>query len=87
MASNDTRGPMAKKLPSEVNDDEKIHVKVESWHWETQSSRFTWKHGLAIAILLAVAILFAFGFLIVAGVILVVGIILNIVLFLFKKLS
>ena len=78
---------MVKKLPLDVNDHEKIHVKVENWQWETNSSRFTWKQGLAIAVLLAVAILFAFGFLIIAGVILVIGIILNIALFLFKKFS
>jgi hypothetical protein len=87
MALKDIRGFMAKKRPPKVSDEEKIHVRVENWQWETTSPRFTWKHGLALALLIAVAILFALGFLIIAGVVLIVGIIFNIVLFIFKKLS
>lgn len=80
---------MAKKTPPKVKDTEKIQVEVESWRWEesTSRSRFTWKHGLILALILAGAILFIFGFLIIAGVILIAGIILNIVLFIFKKIS
>ena len=78
---------MAKKLPRPSNENRKVHIEVESWRWETKSPRFTWKHWIALAILLAIATLLAFGFLIVAGVILLVGIVINIVLFLLKKLS
>ena len=87
MALKDIRGPMVKKLPRPSNENRKIHLEVESWRWETKSSRLTWKHWLALAVLLAVAILFAFGFLIIASVVLVVGLVVNIVLFLLKKLS
>jgi len=88
MALKDIRGFMAKKLPPQANDNEKIHVHVESWQWETSPSRkLTWKHWLAFAILLAVAILFAFGFLIIAGVVLIAALIVNIVLFIMKKLT
>jgi|GEM_PF-4097501 len=78
---------MAKKLPRPSNENQKVHIEVESWRWETASPRFTWKHWLVLAILLAIAILFAFGFLVIAGVVLIVGIIINVVLFLLKKLS
>ncbi|HUX79521.1 MAG TPA: hypothetical protein VMW10_07270 [Alphaproteobacteria bacterium] len=78
---------MAKKSPPKVKNDEKIHLKVESWQWETRSRRFTWKQGLALALIIAVAILFALGFLIIAGVVLIAAITINIVLFIFKKLS
>ncbi|MBS0271448.1 MAG: hypothetical protein JSR85_02230 [Proteobacteria bacterium] len=78
---------MAKKIPSDNNEPEKIHLQVESWEWQTTSPRWTWKHWLALAMLIAVAILFAFGFLIIASVVLIVGIILNIVFFIFRKLS
>ena len=88
MALKDIRGFMVKKLPPQANDNEKIHVHVESWQWETNSSRkLTWKHWLAFAILLAVAILFAFGFLIIAGVVLIAALIINIALYLIKKIS
>ena len=80
---------MAKKTPPKIKDNEKTHIKVENWQWETDSSRsrFTWKHGLILALIFAAALLFAFGFLIVAGVVLIAGIILNVVHFFFKKLS
>jgi len=87
MASKDTRGSMAKKLPRPSNENRKVHIEVESWRWETASTRFTWKHWLGLAILVAIAIFLAFGFLVIAGVVLVVAIIINIVLFLLKKLS
>lgn len=87
MGSKGIRGSMAKKLPPKIHDHEDVHIKVESWQWETKSSRFTWKHGLVLAILIAIAILFAFGFLIIAGVLLIAGIILNLILFLFRRLS
>lgn len=77
---------MAKKLRSKENNEEKIDLEVESWQWQTKSSQFNWKFGVALAVLLAVALLFAFGFLIIAGVILVLGVIFNLALFLFKKL-
>jgi len=77
---------MAKKLPRPSNQNRKTYIKVESWQWQTPQ-KFTWKHGLFLAILLAVALLFAFGFLIIAGVVLIVGIIINIALFLLKKLT
>ena len=78
---------MAKKLPPKVHETEDVHIKVESWQWETKPSRFTWKHGLILAVIIAVAILFSFGFLIIAGILLIVGIVFNIVLYLFRKLS
>jgi hypothetical protein len=78
---------MDKKLPHKIKNEDEVHIKVESWQWETRSPRLTWKHWLVIAILLAVGILFAFGFLIIAGVLLIVGIIINIVLFLLRKIS
>lgn len=78
---------MGKKLPRPSNENRKVYLDVESWRWETASSRFTWKHWLALAVLLAIAILLAFGFLVIAGIVLAIGIILNAVLFLFKKLS
>lgn len=78
---------MAKKLPPKVHETEDVHIKVESWQWETKPSRFTWKLALVPAVIIAVTILFAFGFLIIAGVLLIVGIIFNIVLFLFRKIS
>lgn len=87
MALKDTGGFMAKKRPPEVQDHEDVHIKVESWQWETKRPVMTWKYGLALAVLIAVAILFAFGFLIVAGVVLIIGIVMNLVFFLFKKIS
>lgn len=87
MVLKDIRGFMVKKLPLKTKDEEKIHIKVENWQWESTSSRFTWKHGVALALLIAIAILFAFGFLIIAGVILIAVIILKVFSSLFKKLS
>jgi len=78
---------MAKKPPKKIEHEDKIHLEVESWQWDSSSKKFTWKHWLIIALLLSVAILFAFGFLIIAAVILFVGIIINIVLFILKKIS
>ncbi|MBY0501143.1 MAG: hypothetical protein K2P93_03990 [Alphaproteobacteria bacterium] len=78
---------MDKKLPHKIKNDDEVHIKVESWQWETPSRRLTWKHWLAIALLLAVGILFAFGFLIIASVLLIIGIIINIFLFLLRKIS
>jgi hypothetical protein len=78
---------MAKKIPPPVNDNKKIHIKVEEWQWSGGPSSLTWKHWLALALLLAVALLFAFGFLIVAGVVLIVAIVINLVLFVLRKLS
>ncbi len=53
---------MAKKDLHDKHEPEKVNLYVESWQWETASSRFKGKHWLAVVILLAVAILFAFGF-------------------------
>lgn len=78
---------MTKKRPPEVPEDEDVHLKVESWQWETGKPKLTWKHWLGIAVLIAVALLFAFGFLIIAGVVLIIGIVINLVMYLFKRLS
>lgn len=88
MALKDTRGFMAKKHRPTLKEEEKVHVTVESWQWETPSPRrFTWKHGLILAILLAAAILLALGFILIAGVVLVVVLALNLISYLFKKLT
>jgi uncharacterized ion transporter superfamily protein YfcC len=81
---------MAKKTPKkheEIEELEEYDIQIESWQWETNHTRLTWKHWLVMAILLAVAILFAFGFLIIAAVLLIIGIIIHIIAFIFKKLS
>ena len=78
---------MAKKDLHDKHESEKVNLYVESWQWETASSRFKGKHWFAVAILLSVAILFAFGFLIIAGVLLIVGVIFNLTLYILKKLS
>lgn len=78
---------MIKKLPRPSNNNEEVHIEVESWQWRTSSQRFTWKHWLILIALVSVAILLGFGFLIIAGVALIVGIVVSLVLFLFKKLS
>jgi hypothetical protein len=78
---------MAKRLPPPVNDNKKIHFKVEEWQWTGHPSSLTWKHWLGIALLIAGAISLAFGFLIIAGVVLLVGIVIHLVLFVFRKLS
>lgn len=88
MALKDTRGPMAKKPAPKKNKAEEIDIIIESTQWETPSrARFTWRHGVILALILAGAILFAFGFLIIAGVILLAAIVINIVVFIIKKLS
>lgn len=88
MALKDTRGFMAKKLPPEKTNDEEVDLIIESQQWETASpTRFTWRHGVIIALILGVAILFAFGFLIIAGILLLAAIVINIFLFIIKKLT
>jgi hypothetical protein len=77
---------MAKKLPPPVNDNKKIHIKVEEWQWTGRASSLTWKHWLGLTLLLSVAISFAFGFLIIAGVVLIGAIVINLVLFVLRKL-
>ena len=75
-----------KKLPPPVNDNKKIHVKVEEWQWTGRPSSLTWKHWLALILLLTVVLSFAFGFLIIAGVMLIVVLIINLFLFFLRKL-
>lgn len=78
---------MAKNISQkDPHDEDEVHLKVESWRWETNQRRWTWKTAFVLAILLAVALLFAFGFLIVAGVVLIVAIIINLALFFLRKL-
>lgn len=85
MALNDTRGSMDKRRPPK----EKIDIIIEEEQWESPESprRFTWKHGLVLALIIAVSILFAFGFLIIAGIVLLAVIIINIFLFIIRKLQ
>ncbi len=78
---------MTKKLPRPSNNNEEVHIEVESWQWNTAPQRFTWKHWLVLVVLISVAILLGFGFLIIAGVALIIGVVVSLVLFLFKKLS
>lgn len=78
---------MAKRLSPKSTQNEKVHIEVESWQWESSSPRPLWKYWLAFATLLAVGILFAFGFLILAAFALIIAILINLVLFLFKKLT
>jgi len=79
---------MAKKLPPEKNQSEKVDIFIESQQWESPSSpRFTWRHGLILALILGGAILFAFGFLVIASIILLVAIVINVVLFIIRKLT
>lgn len=80
---------MAKKLTPKETPPEHIDIIIESEAWESTSPppRFTWRHGLILALILGGAILFAFGFLIIAGVILLAAIIINIVLFIIRKLT
>ena len=68
---------------------EKIDIIIEEEQWESPESprRFTWKHGLVLALIIAVSILFAFGFLIIAGIVLLAVIIINIFLFIIRKLQ
>lgn len=79
---------MAKKLPPEKNKSEKVDIFIESQQWESPTpSRFTWRHGLILALILGGAILFAFGFLIIASIILLAAIVINVVLFIIRKLT
>jgi len=79
---------MAKKPLSKKNETEEVDIIIESTQWETNSrARFTWRHGLILALILAGAILFAFGFLIIAGIVLLAAIIANIIIFIVKKLT
>ncbi|MBA3813554.1 MAG: hypothetical protein H0X26_03550 [Alphaproteobacteria bacterium] len=79
---------MAKERPPKIDDHEKVDVIIESEQWESPSpARFTWQHGLILAIILGLAILFAFGFLIIAGIILLAAIVINIFLFILRKLA
>jgi hypothetical protein len=78
---------MAKKHPPKPVTIETEEIIIESTQWETPSrARFTWKHGIILALILAGAILFAFGFLIVAGVVLLAAIVVNLIVFIIKKL-
>lgn len=88
MALKDIRGSMAKKSPPKKYKAEEVDIIIESTQWETPSrARFTWRHGVILALIMAGALLFAFGFLIIAGVILLAAIVVNIVLFIIRKLS
>lgn len=79
---------MAKKHPPKKNDSEEIDLIIESEQWEnTTPYRFTWRHGLILALILGGAILFAFGFLIIAGIVLLAAILVNIIVFIVKKLT
>lgn len=79
---------MDKKHPPTRDHREEVDIVIESQQWESPSSaRFTWRHGLILALILGIAILFAFGFLIIAGIILLAAIVMNIVLFAIKKLT
>jgi hypothetical protein len=79
---------MAKKSPTHKTPPEQIDIIVESDQWESATPpRFTWKHGLIIALILAGAILFAFGFLVVAGIVLVAAIVVNLIAFIIRKLT
>lgn len=75
---------MDKKPPSK----EKVDIIIEEEQWDSPDSprRFTWKHGLILALIIAVGILFAFGFLIIAGIVLLAVIIINIFLFIIRRL-
>ena len=90
MALKDTRGFMAKKLTPEKNPPEKIDLIIEGQQWESPRitpPRFTWRHGLILALILGGGILFAFGFLIIAGLVLIAVLMMNIFLFVIKKLT
>lgn len=88
MALRDTRGSMAKKIPPEKKPPEEIDIIIEGQQWESPSpTRFTWRHGLILALILGGGILFAFGFLIIAAFILLAVIIINIFLFIFRKIT
>ena len=88
MALKGIRGFMAKKHPPEKNNEEEVDLIIESQQWESATpTRFTWRHGVIIALILGVAILFAFGFLIIAGIILMAALVMNIILFIIKKIT
>lgn len=78
---------MAKKHLSEKNDDEVVDIIIEEHQWEGSQARFTWRHGLMLALILGGAILFAFGFLIIAAVVVIAAVLINIISFLIKKLT
>jgi len=79
---------MDKKHPPKANHQEEVDIIIESEQWESPSpSRFTWRHGLILALILGGAILFAFGFLIIAGIILLSAIIIQIFLWIIRKLA
>jgi hypothetical protein len=79
---------MAKKRPPQVDDREEVDIIIESEQWESPTSpRFTWRHGLILALILGLAILFAFGFLIIAGIILLAAIVVNVFLWIIRKLA
>lgn len=67
---------------------EEVDIIIESDQWESPSPppRFTWKHGLILALILGVGILFAFGFLIIAGIVLLAAIVINVFLWIIRKL-
>jgi len=88
MALKDIRGPMAKKTIPKKLDAEEVEIIIESTQWETPTrARFTWRHGVLLALILAGALLFAFGFLIIAGIVLLAAIVVNLILFIIKKLT
>lgn len=79
---------MVKKTTPKKHEIEEVDIIIESTQWESPTrARFTWRHGVILALILGGAILFAFGFLIIAGVILLAAIVVNIVLFIIKKLQ
>jgi len=81
----DKKQPPKKRFPDSP---EEVDIIIESDQWESPSlpPRFTWKHGLILALILGLAILFAFGFLIIAAIILLVAIVINVFLWVFQKL-
>lgn len=87
MALRGTRESMARKILPPEDDDENVDIIIEEHQWNTTTSKFTWRHGLILALILGGAILFAFGFLIIAGLVLMAVILINIVSFIIKKLT
>lgn len=79
---------MVKKTMPKKPDAERVDIIIESTQWETPTrARFTWRHGVILALILAGAILFALGFLIIAGIVLLAAIVVNLILFIIKKLT
>ena len=88
MALKDIRGSMAKKTIPKKPDAEEVEIIIESTQWETPTrARFTWRHGLILAIFATIGILFAVSFVTLAAIILIVTIVINIVLFIIRKLT